>query len=181
MEVQMARRVAVLKHRIQRADPHDKLGFHFRRSSKFLHRQPVPEPSEEEAAMAGCCSICSRSSGPDIFEVVSQEETMVPCMPIFQDWLRGKVSNMMVLDLLAEEFGWNCCRCFSKPNNLKWQIARRDYFRGTRKDFINYGEVMSEPIGSTSLFTDDETQIPRTDEYCQGKIFQTGNRWDSLY
>lgn len=43
-------------------------------------------------------------SGPDLFEVLSQEESMVLCLPGCK-----ALGVEELFDLYAEQFGWRCC------------------------------------------------------------------------
>lgn len=167
MHVQMARRVAVAQHRLKKyskSNPNNTEGnsdVHsyspFSRDSRYLHLQPIPAHESQEPK-TGCCSICSRSASPDIFEVVGQEESMIPYLqPIFGDWLSDRgVSNEDILDAKADEFGWFCCRTQGRGADREWQKVRADYIRGVRGP----GE-------------EREKSVKRT-------LFETGTRWDIL-
>ncbi|KAK4186923.1 hypothetical protein QBC35DRAFT_452754 [Podospora australis] len=53
--------------------------------SKGLHRQEPSDP-EEVAALrnSGCCTICMRTQGPHLYEVVATEESCVPNLDLFK-------------------------------------------------------------------------------------------------
>ncbi|KAK4135197.1 hypothetical protein BT67DRAFT_455274 [Trichocladium antarcticum] len=87
--VQMPRRVATRRHRVERMNARRPVPvkLEFRACSMGLHEQ---EPDAAELAKlknTTCCSICSRSQAPDIFEVVQCEESAVPQLDVFRRWL----------------------------------------------------------------------------------------------
>lgn len=87
--VQMPRRVATRRHRVERMNARRPVPVkpEFRACSMHLHKQ---EPGAAELAKLKntmCCSICSRSRAPDIFEVVQREESAVPQLDVFRRWL----------------------------------------------------------------------------------------------
>ncbi|OTA70159.1 hypothetical protein K449DRAFT_3991 [Hypoxylon sp. EC38] len=117
LDIQMAKRVMVQKHRLKRHDPSGqaKLGC-FTHESRHLHKQPLPPLPPASELRRACCSICSRHTGPSIFEVVSCEESVVLSL---EDWQR--LSKEELLDLYAEAYGWNCYRRLGQENNVEWQ------------------------------------------------------------
>jgi hypothetical protein len=74
----------------------------------------------------GGCFCCSRLSGPDIFEIVQQEESMVLALPGWQN-----LNNEDLLDLYAEEFGWACCIVHGKRDNTTLQQQRKAGWKGS--------------------------------------------------
>ena len=149
----MQRRVGALKHRAKKSITFGpcEITAHFRATSENWHRQkPIQTHSEEEEeeedeSRVACCSHCSRHDGPDIFEVASQEESIVPQLEIFQMWAsqeeRGSdpdsndkpiVFDGTIAELYAEEFGWACCiACYMPEDSVaSWQAKRaRDSLR----------------------------------------------------
>ncbi|KAL2020774.1 hypothetical protein VTK56DRAFT_7972 [Thermocarpiscus australiensis] len=147
--VQMARRVAAFKHRVEKsktmpastaAGP---IELRFGTCSMRYHKQK-PDPLElKRITEARCCYICSRSEAPDIFEVVNAEESVVPRLEVFQRWLdqvceQGSddeknvdldgeddgLSWVTIARLYAEEFGWQCCIATGQEGNTAWQETR---------------------------------------------------------
>ncbi|KAI1204306.1 uncharacterized protein F4807DRAFT_454760 [Annulohypoxylon truncatum] len=124
LDVQMAKRVAVQKHRLKRHDPSGQTQIgSITQESRHLHNQPLPllpPPTEPRRA---CCAICSRRTGPSIFEVVACEESVVLSL---EDW--QQLSKEELLDLYAEAYGWNCYRCLGQKDNVEWQqISKNDW------------------------------------------------------
>src|SRR5438067_273177 len=117
----MSRRVAVRKHRVRRRDPSGRTQPTFNEASKYLHGQPH---TQSEHRPRGACFCCSRKAGPDIFEVISQEESMVPMHP---KWNSG--DDETLLDLYAEEFGWQCCRIQCKNEDAEYQQVRKGQWK----------------------------------------------------
>ena len=99
MKIQMAARVAVYMHRIWKYDPSGATRPVFHEYSRLFHRQP-PTVLIPEHARRGCFC-CSRTDGPDIFEVVSQEESAVLQLPGWEDmW------DVEVCHAYAEQIVW---------------------------------------------------------------------------
>ncbi|KAI1140320.1 hypothetical protein F5Y05DRAFT_313579 [Hypoxylon sp. FL0543] len=124
LDIQMAKRVAVQQHRLKRHDPsgQTKLGS-LTHESRHLHRQPLPPLPPASEPRRACCIICSRHTGPSIFEVVSCEESVVLSL---DDW--QQLSKDELLELYAEAYGWNCYRCLGQENNLEWQqTSKKDW------------------------------------------------------
>lgn len=143
--VQIPRRVAGFRHRVEKSKTTPgavEIELKFGAYSKHLHKQ-TPEPDgAEKLKEARCCTICSRRDAPDIFEVVSYEESVVPQLPIFRRWLeglgdwdgdedptddgeqQGAVGIATITNLYAEEFGWRCCVTTRKEDNLAWKERR---------------------------------------------------------
>lgn len=98
--VQIPRRVAALRHRYEKAKangdgpwkPEDKLWFS--PWSRYLHKQKVAQEDINAISNRTCCSICSRSQPPDIFEVVHTEESAVPQLDVFRSWLGQNGGNV---------------------------------------------------------------------------------------
>ncbi|KAI0387207.1 hypothetical protein F5Y04DRAFT_78876 [Hypomontagnella monticulosa] len=122
LDIQMAKRVAVQKHRLKRHDPsgRTKLGC-LTHESQHLHKQPLPAPPPASEAHRACCVICSRRTGPSIFEVVACEESVVLGL---EGW--EKLTRDELLDLYAEAYGWNCYRCLGQENNVEWQRTSKN-------------------------------------------------------
>jgi hypothetical protein len=74
----------------------------------------------------GGCFCCSRLSGPDIFEIVQQEESMVLALPGWQN-----LNNEDLLDLYAEEFGWAYCIVHGKRDSTTLQQQRKAGWKGS--------------------------------------------------
>ncbi|KAI2601725.1 hypothetical protein GGR54DRAFT_84073 [Hypoxylon sp. NC1633] len=121
LDIQMAKRVAVQKHRLKRYDPTGQaiLGS-LTHESRHLHKQPLQSPPTSEPSRA-CCIICSRRTGPSIFEVVSCEESVVLSLEGWQ-----QLEKEELLDLYAEAYGWNCYRCLRQENNVAWQQTSKN-------------------------------------------------------
>ena len=156
--VQMPRRVAALKHRVAKsqsgagADNVLAIKPRFGAMSAHLHKQdPDPDLLEQAEVVSGaCCVACTRSSEPDIFEVVMFEESAVPHLPVFGRFLekyedglpdvrhevRSDVGDdwdiedfdrhgwRTIAHLYAQEFGWNCCISQGRADHLAWQEQR---------------------------------------------------------
>lgn len=123
-EIQMARRVAVREHRIRRYDPSGKTTIPFHALSKHLHGQTA---TRTEGMPNGGCFCCNRKAGPDIFEVITQEESMVPLYP---NW--KSLDSEALLDLYAEEFGWQCYLVQGSAN-IEIQKQRKEQWRAGSK------------------------------------------------
>jgi hypothetical protein len=117
--------VAALKHRAAKQSPRP-IELRFSAFSKRLHKQE-PDPDSAEIVRAQvCCSLCSRTRHPDIFEVVLAEESVVPRLEVFQRWLERQQHGegndngkeklevpeslllVTVLDLYRDEYAWTC-------------------------------------------------------------------------
>lgn len=122
LDIQMAKRVAVQKHRLRRYDPSGKakLGS-LTHESQHLHKQHLPAPPPALETHRACCVICSRRTGPSIFEVVACEESVVLGLDGWQQLTRDEL-----LDLYAEAYGWNCYRCLGQENNVEWQRTSKN-------------------------------------------------------
>lgn len=154
--VQMPRRIAGLRHRVEKAEGSGEIELKFGYYSMNLHKQ-TPDPDRVKMEKTNCCTICSRRKGPDIFEVVYSEESAVPQLPIFRRWLdqrrRGdyhggdddqegfgdredteSVSSAAIGNLYAEEFGWQCCIVTGREHDTAWQEKRADCARGSFTD-----------------------------------------------
>ncbi|RYO88861.1 hypothetical protein DL763_005824 [Monosporascus cannonballus] len=147
LDIQMRKRVEVQKHRLDRHDPNGsaRLGS-LSRESAYLHKQPSP-PSTPSGARTACCSICSRQSGPSIFEVASQEESVVLAL---DGWQQLHADEL--LGLYGEAFGWGCCRCQGKEGDLEWQQKRKNQWMkvgsGTAKEkLFSQTCVRWDPLG----------------------------------
>ncbi|KAI1389701.1 uncharacterized protein F4822DRAFT_210234 [Hypoxylon trugodes] len=122
LDIQMAKRVAMQQHRLKRHDPsgETKLGS-LTHESRHLHKQDLPpHPPASEPGRA-CCIICSRRTGPSIFEVVACEESVVLSLDGWQ-----QLEKEELLDLYAEAYGWNCYRCLGQENNVSWQQTSKN-------------------------------------------------------
>lgn len=119
-EIQMGRRVAVREHRIRRYDPSGQTKPPFHQLSKHLHGQAA---TRTEGMPNGGCFCCNRKAGPDIFEVISQEESMVPLCPGWKS-----LSFETLLDLYAEEFGWQCY-LVQNSTDTEFQKGRKEQWR----------------------------------------------------
>ncbi|KAI1381043.1 hypothetical protein F4677DRAFT_405685 [Hypoxylon crocopeplum] len=122
LDIQMAKRVAVQKYRLKRHDPSGqaKLGS-LTYESRHLHKQPLPPPLPTSEPTRACCIICSRRTGPSIFEVVSCEESVVLGLDGWQ-----QLGQDELLNLYAEAYGWNCYRCLGQENNVEWQRTSKN-------------------------------------------------------
>lgn len=120
----MPRRVAVRNHRTHRYDPSGETKTPFHKISQHLHGQPE---TTTEGMPDGGCFCCSRKAGPDIFEVITKEESMVPLYP---GWKSLDLEELV--DLYAEEFGWRCC-LVQNSNDAEFQKKRKEMWKsGTR-------------------------------------------------
>lgn len=119
-EIQMARRVAVREHRIRHYDPSGETKAPFHALSKHLHGQI---PTRTEGMPDGGCFCCSRKAGPDIFEVICQEESMVALYPGWKS-----LDFETLLDLYAEEFGWECY-LVRGSKNIEIQKVRKEQWK----------------------------------------------------
>ncbi|RYP05516.1 hypothetical protein DL764_003776 [Monosporascus ibericus] len=147
LDIQMRKRVEVQKHRLDHHDPNGsaRLGS-LSEESAYLHKQPTP-PSTPSGVRTACCSICSRQSGPSIFEVASQEESVVLALDGWQ-----QLDADELLGLYGEAFGWGCCRCQRKEGDLDWQRKRKNQWMkvgsGTAKEkLFNQTCVRWDPLG----------------------------------
>lgn len=122
LDIQMAKRVAVQQHRLKRHDPfgQTKLGS-LTHESRHLHKQPLPPLPPTSQPNRACCIICSRRTGPSIFEVVSCEESVVLSLDGWQQLEKGEL-----LDLYAEAYGWNCYRSMGQEKNFEWQKTSKN-------------------------------------------------------
>ena len=122
MDFHLAARVAVFKHRHERA----KTTSFFHEHSQNYHRQPPNKLRPEHTR--DTCYCCSRTEAPDIFEVLSQEESTLPFIPGFQQW-----SDEDFIDMLAEEHSWRCVQCQGKwtgegADEEEWRLGRKSTF-----------------------------------------------------
>ncbi|KAK2762191.1 hypothetical protein FQN54_001200 [Arachnomyces sp. PD_36] len=123
-EIQMQRRVAARKHRIHRYDPSGETKPPFHKLSQHLHGQTA---TLTDGMPDGGCFCCNRKAGPDIFEVITKEESMVLLYPGWKS-----LDLEALVDLYAEEFGWQCClvqnsrdREFQKKRKDMWKTGSR--------------------------------------------------------
>ncbi|KAF1979105.1 hypothetical protein BU23DRAFT_148135 [Bimuria novae-zelandiae CBS 107.79] len=114
-DIQMASRVAVLRHRHAQADPSGQSVPIF---SRFCRRFHLQEPNDPRDSISISCG--DRCTPPSIFEIVQQEESMVLCLPGWHN-----MSNQMLYDLYAEEFGWACCIVQGRRDDEDFQKERR--------------------------------------------------------
>ncbi|KAI0108482.1 hypothetical protein F4814DRAFT_59693 [Daldinia grandis] len=124
LDIQMAKRVAVQQHRLKHYDASNeiKLGS-LTHESQYLHKQSLPPLPLVTKSRRPCCVICSRQTGPSIFEVVSCEESVVLSLDGWE-----KLGKEELLDLYAEAYGWNCYRSLGQENNIEWQqISKNDW------------------------------------------------------
>ncbi|KAL2261490.1 hypothetical protein VTK26DRAFT_4065 [Humicola hyalothermophila] len=153
--VQMQRRVAAIKHRAEKAKasgngpwkPDDVVRFNY--YSQNMHGQEVDPEERDRISQVRCCSICSRTQEPDIFETVLTEESVVPQLDVFRVWLEqnggnvkesisdrdagatGMVGWETIAELYAAEFGWRCCTVRGEKGEeaLEIQQTRAGYAR----------------------------------------------------
>ncbi|KAI6089911.1 hypothetical protein F4821DRAFT_44443 [Hypoxylon rubiginosum] len=122
LDVQMAKRVAVQRHRLKRHDPSGQAKLaSLTHESRHLHKQPLPPSPPTSQPNRACCIICSRRTGPSIFEVVSCEESVVLSL---EGW--EQLSKEELLDLYAEAYGWNCYRSLGQDTNFEWQKTSKN-------------------------------------------------------
>lgn len=147
LDVQMRKRVTVQKHRLSRFDPKGltRLGS-LSPESAYLHKQPTPS-TKLSRSRTSCCSICSRQSGPSIFEVASQEESVVLGLDGWQ-----QLDADELLSLYGEAFGWGCCRCQGRENDTKWQQKRKNQWikvgsEGAKEKLFSETSVRWDPLG----------------------------------
>lgn len=150
LDIQMQKRVTVQKHRLLRYDPSGtaRLGS-LSPESIYLHKQPIPPSAKlsRSRASSTCCSICSRQSGPSIFEVASQEESVVMGLDGWQ-----QLDAEELLSLYGEAFGWGCCRCQGRENDSQWQQKRKNQWmkvgsEGKRERLFGETRVRWDPLG----------------------------------
>lgn len=111
LDIQMARRVAVQRHRLSRNAPTGAAELHsLTRISKHLHRQRVAVPEQPSISDGASC----------IFEVVSEEESVVLML---DGW--SSLSQEELWKLYIEEAGWRKCRWPEKERNDK--VLQRKY------------------------------------------------------
>jgi hypothetical protein len=122
MDAQAAVRVSVLRHRHRRAgtDPV------FHEDSQRYHKQTPTAVRPEHAR--GRCFCCSRTSAPDIFEIIAQEESVVPFVPGFESW-----QPEALIDALAEEHSWRCVQCQGRKDG-DWRLERKRMFKPKTSD-----------------------------------------------
>ncbi|KAK6951057.1 hypothetical protein Daesc_007586 [Daldinia eschscholtzii] len=122
LDIQMAKRVAVQLHRLNRHNALNevKLGS-FTHESQHLHKQPLPPLPPSTKPRRACCVMCSRQTGPSIFEVVACEESVVLSLDGWE-----KLDKDELLDLYAEAYGWNCYRSPGQEHNYEWQQASKN-------------------------------------------------------
>lgn len=147
LDIQMRKRVAVQQHRLHRHDPKGdsataRLGS-LSPESAYLHKQqPTPtSATTTRTRTTSCCSICSRQSGPSIFEVASQEESPVLALDGWQE-----LDAEELLGLYGEAFGWSCCRCQGKEDNAAWQQKRKNQWMK-----VGSGGAMEKLFGEVSV------------------------------
>ncbi|KAK1764219.1 hypothetical protein QBC33DRAFT_201795 [Phialemonium atrogriseum] len=174
MEVQAARRVEGLLHRLRKEDPSGNTKPHFGRKSARLHKQPVPHDYDDSQGDQRY----SRRPHPDIFEVCSQEESMIPQLPIFQDWLDGGVEDEVMYDLLGEQFGWRCCQVHRRPDDVRFQ----QYLTHVWKAAWDFPRFSMLPWSVPSDWTAGETPSKQLDrEFVAGHLRKTGYRWSVIH
>ena len=146
----MRKRVTVQKHRLAK---HDRSGStrlgSFSRESAHLHKQALPSLLTAPPAIIrrSCCDICSRQSGPSIFEVVSQEESPVLALEGWQ-----LLDGEELLNLYGEAFGWKCCQCQRRESDVAWQQGRKSQWMkgryGTAREALFGGPCARwDPLG----------------------------------
>ncbi|KAI1806842.1 hypothetical protein F4811DRAFT_105191 [Daldinia bambusicola] len=124
LDVQMAKRVAVQLHRLKRHDASAevKLGC-LTHESQHLHKQPLAPLPPSPKSRRACCIMCSRQTGPSIFEVVACEESVVLSLDGWE-----KLDKDELIDLYAEAYGWNCYRCPGQEHDFEWQqMSKNDW------------------------------------------------------
>lgn len=144
----MRKRVVVQQHRLGRHDPDGvtRLGS-LSPESAYLHKKPTPPTTPSRRTRTSCCSICSRQSGPSIFEVASQEESVVLALDGWQ-----QLTAEELLDLYGEAFGWGCCRCQGRGGDTEWQQKRKNQWMkvgsgGAREMLFGGPCVRWDPLG----------------------------------
>lgn len=123
----MADRVQVYKYRMRRQDPSGKSGPRFQEHSRHYHKQP-PTHLRDEAERGGC-ACCSRRAAPDLFEILSQEESVVPMLPGWEQLTWEELG-----DAYAEAFSWACIICQGRPLTAdEFRLQRKtDWMRNTK-------------------------------------------------
>ncbi|KAK4150462.1 hypothetical protein C8A00DRAFT_36927 [Chaetomidium leptoderma] len=114
-DIQSARRVAVFKHRVAKSKESARaVQLRFAVHSVNLHKQELYLDSVIRNNW-----LALRTQAPDIFEVASVEESVVPRFDVFQRWLDqgrqeyegdgdGDVRAETILDLYRDEYAWSC-------------------------------------------------------------------------
>jgi hypothetical protein len=163
--VQSARRVAALKHRAAKSQTSTlPIKLKFSATSMRLHKQE-PDPESLAAVKSwNCCGRCSRTQEPDIFEVAVVEESVVPRLGIFQDWLaqverersgyyyqmnqgNRDISLNTILNLYRDEFAWTC----QLDDNEEWsEEEQKEEFDVARRRSNRFTS------GTPSLFQGDD-------------------------
>ncbi|KAJ4348009.1 uncharacterized protein N0V89_009381 [Didymosphaeria variabile] len=116
LEIQMASRAAVRRHRRARADLNGPYVPMFKLASQRLHCQKPDEPTP--------ATLENRVSDPDIFEIVQSEESVVLCLP---EW--RELNNNALLELYAEEFGWSSCKWHDRRDDVDYQQERASFWK----------------------------------------------------
>ncbi|KAI0179219.1 hypothetical protein GGR52DRAFT_296932 [Hypoxylon sp. FL1284] len=147
LDIQMAKRVATQQHRLRRHDPTGQtlLGS-LTPESRHLHKQQPVTPSSSSSSLPPqpvrtCCAVCSRRSGPSIFEVVACEESVVLSLDGWQ-----RLSKEELLDLYAEAYGWGCYRSLGQETNFEWQ-------KSSKNDWLTVCSSGAEKLHSVRRWT----------------------------
>lgn len=134
LDIQMPSRTAVIEHRHARANTTGQSLSNFDRSSSNLNCS-VPI---DQYSLPGF----DRPTGPTIYEIALQEESMVLSLPGWQT-----MDEETLYNLYAEEFGWACCIMHKRTDDMEFQRIRRDCWRAPR-DFLRLrGCCRYDPLG----------------------------------
>lgn len=134
LEVQMPSRTTVIEHRHARANATGQFLSNFVVSCRKLnYLVPVDQYSRLGFDLP---------TGPTIYEIALQEESMVLRLPGWQT-----MDDETLYDLYAEESGWVCCITHKRTEDMEFQRIRRDGW-GASRDLRRVRECRRyDPLG----------------------------------